>query len=69
MNTLFRKAALVATLMLFSVAGVSLAQSAQAAPASSQTQAHAGHGGNQEKPKPPATTQLDHSAHLKPAEQ
>jgi copper resistance protein B len=69
MKTLFRKAALVATLMLISVAGVSLAQSAQAAPASSQTQAHAGHGGSQEKPKPAPTAQQDHSAHQKPVEQ
>jgi copper resistance protein B len=69
MNTIFRSAALVAALMLFSMAGVSLAQSAQAAPASSQTQTHAGHGGSQEKPKPAPTTQQDHSAHQKPPQQ
>lgn len=69
MSTLFLRVALAATVMLFSVAGVSLAQSKPAAPASSQTQAHAGHGGSQEKPKPAPTTQQDHSAHQKPAEQ
>ena len=69
MSTRFPRVALAATVMLFHVAGVSLAQSKPAAPASSQTQAHAGHGGNQEKPKPAPTTQQDHSAHQKPAEQ
>jgi copper resistance protein B len=68
MTTLFRRASASATLMLFSVAGVSLAQSAPAAPASSQTQAHAAHGDSQEKPKPAPTTRQDHSAHQKPAE-
>jgi copper resistance protein B len=67
MSTRFGRAALAASVMLFSVAGVSLAQSAPATPASSQTQAHAGHG--QEKPKPSPTPPQDHSAHQKPAEQ
>jgi copper resistance protein B len=69
MSTLFRRAALAATLMLFSVVGVSFAQGKPAAPASSQPQAHAGHASSQEKPKPAPTTQQDHSAHQKPVQQ
>lgn len=69
MSTLVLRVALAATVMLFTVEGVSLAQSKPAAPTSRQTQAHAGHGRSQEKPKPAPTTQQDHSAHQKPAEQ
>jgi copper resistance protein B len=68
MSPLFR-AALAATVMLFNA--VSLAQSPPSPPgaaASGQPPGHAGHEGSQEKPKPVATTQQDHSAHQKPAE-
>ena len=56
-----------ATVMLCTVAGVTFAQSTPAA--SSHAQEHAGHRDNQEKPKPTATPQEDHSAHQKPPEQ
>jgi copper resistance protein B len=68
MSTLFLRGAL-ATVMLFNAAGVSLAQSTSGAAAAGQAQGHAGHGGSQEKPKPTATSQQDHSAHQKAAEQ
>jgi copper resistance protein B len=58
--------AAAATLLVLSVAGAAFARSAPHAPASSQTQPHAGHGNGQEKPKPAATPQPDHSAHEKP---
>ena len=67
MSTLFGRAALAATVMLFNVASISLAQTTPGAAASSQ--AHAGHGATQEKPKPTAPAPQDHSAHQKPAEQ
>lgn len=64
-----RRVALAATMLLFGMAGVSLAQSTQSGGSSSPAQEHAGHGGSQEAPTPPAAPPQDHSAHQPPAEQ
>lgn len=69
MSALSARVALAATVLLFSAVGVSGAQATPGAATSSQAQGHAGHGSGQEKPKPTATTQEDHSAHQKLAEQ
>jgi copper resistance protein B len=68
MSALLRRAVLAATVMLLSVAGVSVAQGTPGA-APGQAPGHAGHGGPQEQAKPAPATQQDHSAHQKPAEQ
>jgi copper resistance protein B len=69
MSTPFFRAVVTGTVMMFNVAGVSLAQSSPDAAASSQAHGHAEHEGSQEKPKPAATRQLDHPAHEQSAEQ
>jgi copper resistance protein B len=67
MKALLLRAAAGATLMLFNMAGMSLAQTTPGAGASRQAQEHAGHEDHQEKPAPAATPQEDRSAHQQPA--
>jgi len=65
MSTLFLRAVLAAVVMLFTAAGMSVAQSTRVAAASTPAQGHAGHAGPQAQPPTP-TAQQDHSAHEKP---